>query len=268
MARKTLCEVSEPFNLKDEQKDMLSGEQKENKRIDPITIDYTAGGASVLNIMGVFAVLFAIIALLCYLLYPQQDNSESVTETKEVILRTPFENEGYTTPNSKNDVMSVMSRGNGEPLTPKDNEITDGRVAFALPNGVRSEKIFPVEGDADYYGYDILDNEQHPNYSIRVLSKYMTGAFGYNEFEDLLKKYDKERSLEKIVRTRADNSRYLDNNTFCYEANRVYETDPKMATDIAVIRSYSRHVLCYIICERTEDVESPFDDIVKTIRFE
>ena len=218
--------------------------------------------------MGVFAVLFAIIALLCYLLYPQQDNSESVTETKEVILRTPFENEGYTTPNSKNDVMSVMSRGNGAPLTPKDNEITDGRVAFALPNGVRSEKIFPVEGDADYYGYDILDNEQHPNYSIRVLSKYMTGAFGYNEFEDLLKKYDKERSLEKIVRTRADNSRYLDNNTFCYEANRVYETDPKMATDIAVIRSYSRHVLCYIICERTEDVESPFDDIVKTIRFE
>lgn len=96
----------------------------------------------------------------------------------------------------------------------------------------------------------------------------MTGAFGYNEFEDLLKKYDKERSLEKIVRTRADNSRYLDNNTFCYEANRVYETEPKMATDIAVIRSYSRHVLCYVICERTEETKSPFDDIVKSLRFE
>ena len=269
LARKTLCEISEPFNLKDEQKDILSGEQKENKRIDPITIDYTAGGASVLNIMSVFAVLFAIIALLCYLLYPKQDDSESVTESENTeILRTPYENEGYKTPNSKNDVMSVMSRGNGEPLTPKDGEITDGRVAFALPNDVRSEKIYPVEGDAEYYGYDILDDEQHPSYSIRVLSKYMSGAFGYNEFEDLLKKYDKERSLEKIVRTRADNSRYLDNNTFCYEANRVYETEPKMATDIAVIRSYSRHVLCYIICERTEDVKSPFDDIVKTIRFE
>ena len=269
LARKTLCEVSEPFILKDEQKDMLSGEQKENKRIDPITIDYTAGGASIFNIMSVFAVLFAIIALLCYLLYPKQDDSESVTESENTeILRTPFENEGYTNPNSKNDIMSVMSRGNGEPLTPKDNEITDGRVAFALPNSVHSEKIYPVEGDTDYYGYDILDNEQHPSYSIRVLSKYMNGAFGYSEFEDLLKKYDKERSLEKIVRTRADNSRYLDNNTFCYEANRIYETDPKMATDIAVIRSYSRHILCYIICERTEEAESPFDDIVKSLRFE
>lgn len=70
LARKTLCEISEPFYLGIEEKE-LSGEQTENKRIDSITIDYTAGGVSVLNIISVFAVLFAIIALLCYLLYPK-----------------------------------------------------------------------------------------------------------------------------------------------------------------------------------------------------
>ncbi len=271
LARKTLCEISDEIIGRqiNEHQSSEEREEKSSQRIAPITIDNTAGGASALHIAGIFIIQVVIITVLGYFLYPKQDTDTITDEAaNSEILRTPFENDGYTTPNSKNDIMSMMSKGNGEPIKPKENETTDGRIAFITPSGVRLEKIFPVENDSEYFGYDIFNNEQQPSYSIRILSKYMTGAFGYNEFEDILKKYDKERGLEKIVRTRADNSRYLDNNTFCYEANRVYETDPKMATDIAIIRSYSRHLLCYVICERTDDVDSPFDEIIKSIRFE
>ena len=271
LARRTLCEISDEIGEEKTIENLSCDESEEklSQRIAPITIDNTAGGVSASQIIGILAILLVIIGVLCYLLFSKHDTANVVENPEKTeILKTPFENDGYSRPNSKNDIMSIMSKGNGEPLSAKKNETTDGRIAFVVPKGVSIEKVFPVEGDSAYFGFDIFDNEQQPNYSIRILSKYMTGAFGYNEFEDILKKYDKERSLEKIVRTRADNSRYLDNNTFCYEANRVYETDPKMATDIAVIRSYSRHVLCYIICERTEDVKSAFDDIVKTIRFE
>lgn len=271
LARRTLCEISDEISVREikEHQSSEECEEKSSQRIAPITIDNTAGVASAIHIAGIFIIQVIIITILGYFLYPKQD-TDIITEeaANSEILRTPFENDGYTNPNSKNDIMSMMSKGNGESITPKENETTDGRIAFITPSGVRLEKIFPVENDSEYFGYDIFDNEQQPSYSIRLLSKYMTGAFGYNEFEDILKKYDKERGLEKIVRTRADNSRYLDNNTFCYEANRVYETDPKMATDIAIIRSYSRHLLCYVICERTDDVDSPFDEIIKSIRFE
>ena len=271
LARRTLCEISDEISVREikEYQSSEECEEKSSQRIAPITIDNTAGGASALHIAGIFIIQVVIITILGYFLYPKQD-TDTISEeaVNSEILKTPFENDGYTTPNSKNGIMSMMSKGNGEPLTPKENETTDGRIAFITPNGVRLEKIFPIENDSEYFGYDIFDNEQQPSYSIRILSKYMTGAFGYNEFEDILKKYDKERGLEKRVRTRADNSRYLDNNTFCYEANRVYETDPKMATDIAIIRSYSRHILCYVICERTDEVDSPFDEIIKSIRFE
>ena len=271
LARKTLCEISDEISSREinEHQSSEEHEEKSSQRIAPITINNTAGGASALHIAGIFVIQVVIITILGYFLYPKQDTDTKTEEAaNSEILKTLFENDGYTTPNSKNDIMSMMSKGNGEPLTPKENETTDGRIAFITPSGVRLEKFFPVENDSEYFGYDIFDNEQQPSYSIRILSKYMTGAFGYNEFEDILKKYDKERGLEKIVRTRADNSRYLDNNTFCYEANRVYETDPKMATDIAIIRSYSRHILCYVICERTDEVDSPFDEIIKSIRFE
>lgn len=271
LARRTLCEISDGTNENETNEHLLSDENKEktSQRIVPITIDNTAGGVSALRIGSIFIIQVVIIAILGYFLFPKQ-NTDIVAEKAEnsEILKTPFEDDGYTTPNSKNDIMSMMSKGNSAPLKPKENETTDGRIAFITPSGVSFEKIFPVENDGEYYGYDLFDNEQKPSYSIRILSKYMTGAFGYNEFEDILKKYDKERGLEKIVRTRADNSRYLDSNTFCYEANRVYETEPKMATDIAILRSYSRHILCYVICERTDEVDSPFDEIIKSIRFE
>lgn len=273
MARKTLCEISNPFYLKDEEKDTISEEQNENKRINPITIDYTAGGASVLHIMGVFAVLFFVIALLCYLLYPKQDDSGTMAEKENTeILRTPFEGENSIPSNNEQDIMSILMQEKNSQIKAKDNEISDGRIAIRKMTGVKYEKYYPDSTKSDYYAITLYDDKEAPTYGIRIISDHITGGFGYNEFKDFVKSYEEGRELNTTQRTVSEDDGYLDHDTYCYEVHKTYRTygttDYNFHVDIAAIRSYKAHKICYVICESMKGTKTPFNEVVNNIRFE
>ena len=135
LARRTLCEISDEIG-EEKNFDDLSCDESDEKlshRIAPITIDNTAGGVSASQIIGILAILLVIIGVLCYLLFSKHETANVVENSEKTeILKTPFENDGYSTPNSKNDIMSIMSKGNGEPLSPKKNETTDTISAMLI----------------------------------------------------------------------------------------------------------------------------------------
>lgn len=154
-------------------------------------------------------------------------------------------------------------------VIPKEDEISDGRIAIKRLSGVKFEKYYPDSTNTDFYAFSLYDDINKPTYEMRIISDCISGSFGYNEFKDFVKSYEKSRELETTERTVSEDDGYLDNETYCYEVHKTYKTtDYDFHADIAAIRSYKTHKICYIICESIKGTKTPYNEMVNNIRFE
>ena len=157
-------------------------------------------------------------------------------------------------------------------VTANEGEVSDGRVAIKIPSGLLYDKITPDSEDPYYFGYVFTDDRDNPSYQIHVFSEHHTGAFGENELASLISQYTQSVGLDSVKCETKASSQDLtgsgsDSNVFYYITQTVYETDPKFKADIAVVRSYDMPVICYVLGESLDEIETPFESIVKGIRF-
>ena len=155
-------------------------------------------------------------------------------------------------------------------ITANEGEVSDGRIAVDIPAGSNYVKFYPDSTNTNLYGYVISDMIDNPSYQVRIFSDHIQGAFGENELASFVESYTQSVGLDSIHHeTKAVSQDYLDSysKVFCYKVRTLYETDPRFKADLAVIRSYETSTICFVICESLEETETPFEDIVKGIRF-
>ena len=155
-------------------------------------------------------------------------------------------------------------------VTANEGEVSDGRIAVAVPSGSVYEKFYPDSTNNSIFGFVISDNMDSPSYQIRIISDHIQGAFGENDLANFIDSYTQSVGLDSIEHdAKAVSQDYLDSysKVFCYKVRLLYETEPRFKADIAAIRSYDTSTICFVISESLEDTETPFEDIVKGIRF-
>ena len=249
MVKRELCNITTNI-LKSYSSQEVEEHTEEVQGIERITIelpeenDYKNKDNTTLKTWLYFGAYFVVVCTLCFSLYycGQGENPKKVHDGKTF----------YTNINANED------------------EISDGRIALKIPSGLQYDKIAPDSSNTNYFGFILTDNRNNPTYQIKVYSDYIQGAFGANELAEFLRNYDQSIGLDSVKNeTKAGCQDLLDSNSklYCFITQTIYETNPRFKADIAVIRSYETSTICFVISESLEKTITPFEDVVKGIRF-
>lgn len=144
-----------------------------------------------------------------------------------------------------------------------ENEITDGNVIIAFPDGVFAVKQDVGDGSVVY---DLVNDKENPSYAIRVLSSY-SKSFSNNEFEQIWAQA-KQQNEEGTVS--ADYGQLIKGsvgNMESYSRTTTYHGEGDSYWRLIVLNNIMTGQIAILSCWYANESDIPFDKILQGIRF-
>ena len=144
-----------------------------------------------------------------------------------------------------------------------ENEITDGNVIIALPDGVFAVKQDVGDGSVVY---DLVNDKENPSYAIRVLSSY-SKSFSNNEFEQIWAQA-KQQNEEGTVS--ADYGQLIKGsvgNMESYSRTTTYHGEGDSYWRLIVLNNIMTGQIAILSCWYANESDIPFDKILSGVRF-
>ena len=144
-----------------------------------------------------------------------------------------------------------------------ENEVTDGNVIIAIPDGVIAVKQDVGDGS---FVYDLMNDKENPAYAVRVLSSY-SKSFNNNEFEQIWAQA-KQQNEEGTVS--ADYGQLIKGsvgNMESYSRTTTYHGEGDSYWRLIVLNNIMTGQIAILSCWYANESDIPFDKILQGIRF-
>ena len=144
-----------------------------------------------------------------------------------------------------------------------EGEINDENVTIILPKGVFAQKIDFADGN---YAYDLFDNKETPNYSIRLISSH------YADFDDLgfekVWGQAKEQNEEGEVSADYGNLEKKELGSMqTYNRTTIYHGESEIVWTFIVLCDEGSDKIIILSCWNSKGQRPPLNDIIKNIKF-
>ena len=142
-------------------------------------------------------------------------------------------------------------------------EITDGTISFTIPSGIIAEKADFGNGT---YAFDLIDNAEAPNYSIRLLSSTCSD-FNDMEFEKIWAQAKQQNEEGNVDAEYGQLEKQSDNFRQIYSRKTVYKGDSETTWNFVVVFDEQADKIAILSGWSNADKNAPYSDIIESIRF-
>ena len=212
------------------------------------------------NFSPKYLVFFVLALIIGGVLYTTCDNN---VPTREQLEESASDN------NSNNNPLIQLDQNTGElvqqPQAPeryKVGEISDGVISFTIPAGIIAEKVDFGNGA---YAFDLYDDEETPNYTVRLLSSTCSD-FNDMEFEKIWGQAKQQNEEGSVNAEYGKLEKESEEFRQIYSRTTVYKDDDATWKFIVVYDELA-HEAAILSCWSKTGHDVPYSDIIQSIRF-
>lgn len=142
-------------------------------------------------------------------------------------------------------------------------EITDGTISFTIPSGIIAEKADFGNGT---YAFDLIDNLEVPNFSIRLLSSSCSD-FNDMEFEKIWAQAKQQNEEGNVDAEYGPLEKKSDNFRQIYSRKTVYKGDSETTWNFVVVFDEQADKIAILSGWSNAEVIVPYSDIIQSIKY-